>query len=276
MSKILDTMLKAMENADKQNKEQLLSKEQTEALGIIKHLKEKLSEIEIYSDINIQEYWYSSAKEMLKKYLEPSFLRNFKKPENIRVYNFKSTNKEILNDLKTKIKAVPESILIKKKVIPLINNANLNSVVPKKYKRVLTKPQILPIELTNKTRGFIEKLAKQINSTYQNNDFDACSMCMRRLLEILLILTYQRNNKENDIKDNDNYKNLSSIINFTKSNNYFNLSKKVLDTIDEFRKLGNHSAHRIYYNCLKKEIDAVKSEFRVTVEELLYKSNIKK
>src|SRR5690606_19416607 len=49
---------------------------------------------------------------------------------------------------------------------------------------------MLPPELYENTRGYIEKICRQIESTYVNSSFDACSMMMRRLVEVLLILAY--------------------------------------------------------------------------------------
>ena len=147
----------------------------------------------------------------------------------------------------------------------------------KKSEEIESDESILPNILFENTRGYIEKICKQINGCYGINCFDACAVCMRRLLEVLLILTYQKHGKESEIENApSDYKNLSSIINYTKSNNQFNLSKGTLNIMDEFRQLGNLSAHRIQYNCKKKEIDDVKREFRATVEELLYKSGLKK
>lgn len=135
---------------------------------------------------------------------------------------------------------------------------------------------IMPNSVFANTRGYIEKICQQINGSYEHNYFDGCAVLMRRLLEMLLILTYQKNGKESEIQDAPNeYKNLNYIINFTKSNNQFHLSKGTIDTMDDFRKVGNFSAHRIQYSCKRKDIDAVKKEFRVGIEELLYKAGIK-
>jgi hypothetical protein len=142
---------------------------------------------------------------------------------------------------------------------------------------IIASDEILPDSLLSNTRGYLEKIAKQINGSYEHNFNDGCAVLMRRLIEILLILTYQHHNKQSDIQElNGDYKNLSFIINYTKSNNQFHFSKSVIECLDIFRVIGNFSAHRIEYNCLKKEIKDVSKEYRATIEELLYKSGIKK
>ena len=40
-------------------------------------------------------------------------------------------------------------------------------------------------------RNYLDKLIKQINCTYKNNCFDACAVILRRLFEVVLILSYQ-------------------------------------------------------------------------------------
>ncbi len=39
---------------------------------------------------------------------------------------------------------------------------------------------------------------------------------------------------------------------------------------------GNYAAHRIEYNTTKKDLDEIKVKYRVILEELYYKSGLKK
>lgn len=141
---------------------------------------------------------------------------------------------------------------------------------------IITSNDVLPESLYKGTRGFIEKLALQINASFENNIPDGCAVLMRRLLEVLLVLGYQNDGIENEISNTEGLKNLSFIINYTVSNQIFSLSKNSYNCIDSFRKLGNFSAHRIQYNCTKSEIRKLKMEYRVLIEELLYKSGVKR
>lgn len=136
--------------------------------------------------------------------------------------------------------------------------------------------EILPEAVFTKTRGYIEYLAKQINASYENNIFDGCAVLMRRLIEILLIHTYHHIEEEIKIKPADQYKDLSAIIKDAIANPKLNLSKGTKDCLDIFRELGNFSAHRIEYNCKRGDIKNIALDYRVAVEELLYKSGIRK
>jgi len=139
-----------------------------------------------------------------------------------------------------------------------------------------TIDSIIPNGLYSNTRGYIESLSKQINAAYENNIFDGCAVLMRRLLEILLILSYEKIGIQKEIADtNGLYKNLASIIDNCIINSKLSLSKNAKGCLHEFRKLGNFSAHGIHYNAKKPDIRNVALDFRATVEELLYKSGLR-
>lgn len=136
---------------------------------------------------------------------------------------------------------------------------------------------ILPSSLYQNTRGFIESLAKQINASYEYNIFDGCAVLMRRLMEILLILSYENLNIESKITDiNGSYFMLERIISDAKTNSTIKLSRNAKEALEEFRTLGNFSAHKIYFNCKRADLKSITMNYRATIEELLYKSGIKK
>jgi hypothetical protein len=136
---------------------------------------------------------------------------------------------------------------------------------------------ILPEAVFLKSRGYIENIAKQINASYENNLFDACAVLMRRLVEILLIHTYQNYGLDSLITSSSGqYKELSGIIKDSINNQKVNLSKGTKECLDTFRILGNFSAHRIEYNCKRGDIKLVALDYRALVEELLYKAGIRK
>jgi len=126
------------------------------------------------------------------------------------------------------------------------------------------------------TRGYIEALAKQINRSYEENIFDGCAVLMRRLLEIMLILSYQKLGIEAAIKGPDgSFKMLEGIINDAKTNSKLSLSRNSKDLLDEFRTLGNFSAHKIEYICRRGYIQPLIMSYRGIITELLHKSGMK-
>jgi hypothetical protein len=134
---------------------------------------------------------------------------------------------------------------------------------------------ILPESLYANTRGFIERLARQINASYENNIADGCAVLMRRLLEILLILGYRENGKEAEIQDGATHKKLTTIIDYTISTKALLLQKDTLETLHDFRLLGNFSAHAIHYNCRKEELTKIARKYRVAIEDMLYAAKLK-
>ena len=98
---------------------------------------------------------------------------------------------------------------------------------------------------------------------------------MRRLLEVLLILTYDKLGRLSEIEENGGYKNLVNIIDHTLSNKVVVFPKEVQEVLHDFRVLGNFSAHKIEYNCKKTEITHVKMKYRLAIEVLMYKSGLK-
>lgn len=123
-------------------------------------------------------------------------------------------------------------------------------------------------------RGYLDKLIKQMNCCYKNNCYDACAVLMRRLFEILLILSYQKLGIDNEIKDTSGkYFMLEGIVSNAKNNHTLNLSRIKLE-YDKIRDMGNSSAHGITYIASEKDINDIKHKYRAAIEELFDKAGI--
>lgn len=124
-------------------------------------------------------------------------------------------------------------------------------------------------------RHFIDRLIKQINFTYGNNCYDACAVLMRRLFEILLILSYQYNGIEAEITNlQGNYLMLEGIIKNAIKSKKLAIPSRITRNYDSFREIGNNSAHSITYTAGKKDIDDIKSNYRVMMEDLYNRANL--
>lgn len=124
-------------------------------------------------------------------------------------------------------------------------------------------------------RNYLDRLIKQINHTYTNNCYDATAVLMRRLFEVLLILSYQNLGIDGEIKDSngDGYVMLDKIVKNAVSNQTLKLSR-IKKEFDVFRQVGNFSAHNITYTAGKKDIDDIKINYRVMLEELYNKAGL--
>jgi hypothetical protein len=124
-------------------------------------------------------------------------------------------------------------------------------------------------------RHYLDRLIMQINHSYEGNCYDACAVLMRRLFEVMLILTYQKLNIDDQIKNNNGngYVMLDFIVKNAVSNQTLKLSRNK-NEYDTFRKIGNFSAHNITYIAGKKDIDDIKLNYRVMLEELYNKAGL--
>jgi hypothetical protein len=162
-------------------------------------------------------------------------------------------------------------------------HANFITTLETKFPQLSEKSQdvddagtILPEVDYQKTRGYIETLAKQINASHENNLFDGCAVLMRRLVEVLLILSYRHLKVESAIQDrNGNYQMLDGIIGDAKTNSTLALSRNSKACLDTFRLLGNFSAHKIEYTCRREYIAPHIQDYRALVTELLHKAGIR-
>lgn len=124
-------------------------------------------------------------------------------------------------------------------------------------------------------RHYLDHLIYQINHSYANNCYDAAAVLMRRLFEVLLILTFQNLKIDDEIKDSQGkgYVMLDAIVKNAQSNSTIKLSR-IKNEFDTFRMIGNFSAHNITYTAGKKDIDDIKLNYRVMLEELYDKAGL--
>lgn len=137
---------------------------------------------------------------------------------------------------------------------------------------------ILPDALYNSLPSNIQSLCKQINASYEHNLYDCAAVIMRRLLECLLVLSYQNTGIEADITDKSGayHVSLDKIIKNAEQNATLNLSSNTRKDMMLFKDLGNYSAHKIWYNCTQGDIKPRILKYRAIIEELFYKSGVKK
>ena len=99
---------------------------------------------------------------------------------------------------------------------------------------------------------------------------------MRRLLEGLLVLAYHNNGIENEITEKSGWHfTLDKIIKNASQNSTLALSANSKRDMSLFKDLGNYSAHKIWYNSTKQDIEPHILKYRVIIEELMYKAGVK-
>ncbi len=169
--------------------------------------------------------------------------------------------KDYQQKVKEFITNLPQEVLRKPTITPEINYSD----------------NILPFELYRGTRQNIERIGDQINKSFCFEIFDGCSVLIRRLIEMLLILSFIEHDIKAEIKGIDgNYLQLSGIVSKAINSTTLDLSRSAKKYLEIFREKGNLSAHNPFHNARKRDLEIVQYKFRHLVEELLYKAQILK
>jgi hypothetical protein len=139
---------------------------------------------------------------------------------------------------------------------------------------VETSNSVLPLDLFDNTRGYIERVVAQVNSSYDYGLYDCCTVMCRRLLETLIIEAFEYKKNEAHILGSDgHYVSLSNLVSAIGTGGV-SLSRNGMHGLKAFKKLGDLSAHNRRYNARKDDIDRVRDGIRVTSEELLKQANL--
>lgn len=137
--------------------------------------------------------------------------------------------------------------------------------------------QIIPFSLVINTRGYIERVVHQINGSYENGCYDACAVMIRRLLETLVIETFEKHGIDKKIKDSDgHFFYLKDLIEHTKQESSWNLGRNIGKKLDHLKEIGDASAHSRRFNAQRQYIDEITHDLRVIVQEFISLANLKR
>ena len=138
---------------------------------------------------------------------------------------------------------------------------------------------VLAKSLVKGTRGYIEIVANQINSTYENGSYDASAVMIRRLVETLIIEVFEHHNIVGKIKDQKgDFLPLSDLVTSTLNEPTFNFDRSVkaaLKALPNLKWLGDLSAHNWRFNAHRSDIDQIKPSLRIIVQVLIYVAGLK-
>jgi len=136
--------------------------------------------------------------------------------------------------------------------------------------------RVVPFSIVNKTRGYIEKIANQVNGTYQMGWYDACAVLIRRLLETLIIESYEKHGLASKIKNScGDFLYLRDLINMCLAESAWNLSRNCRQGMPRLKDIGDKSAHSRRFIAQRGDIDPLLGDIRVVVQELVYLAGLK-
>lgn len=135
---------------------------------------------------------------------------------------------------------------------------------------------VVPFALVRNTRGYIERITHQINGTYSNGWYDSCAVMIRRLIETLIIESFENHNIAHVIKNPaGDFLYLSDLISKTLSESTWNLSRNAKQALPKLKDIGDKSAHSRRFNAVRNDIDKINPEIRVVVQEFVYLAGLK-
>ncbi len=169
------------------------------------------------------------------------------------------------------IKGAGNTFLLRPEALTELNKKYLPII---KAKPLIKCDAVIPTDLFENAKGYIKKVVLQLNASYLYSLFDCCAVMCRRLLESLIIETYEALNKADEIKNHDgHYMMYSGLLNYIENDNKINLGRNTVKGLKNFKRLGDLSAHNRRFNARKNDIDQIKIDLRISCEELLHLAN---
>lgn len=135
---------------------------------------------------------------------------------------------------------------------------------------------VLPLSVVAGTRGYIEKVANQVNGCYEKGWFDGCAVMIRRLVETLIIEAFEHHKISATIKGRDgDFLFLKDLVSRTLNESKWNLSRNTKRALPRLKDIGDKSAHSRRYVAHRADIDKVVDDLRVVTQELVYLARLK-
>jgi hypothetical protein len=129
---------------------------------------------------------------------------------------------------------------------------------------------VVAYDLVAGTRGYIEKVVRQINKTYDAACYDACAVLVRRLIETLIIEAFEANSTASTIKNPaGEIMPLRDLVDNMQAETSWNLGRNARKALPRLKSVGDKSAHDRRYNARRDDIDKIKDDLRTVVEELI-------
>jgi hypothetical protein len=137
--------------------------------------------------------------------------------------------------------------------------------------------QVIMKSLTHDTRSYIVQIAQQINGAYENGWYDACAVMIRRLVETLIIETFEKHGVEHKIKSpTGDYFFLRDLITATLNETAWSPSRNLKAALPKLKDVGDKSSHNRFFVAKRGDIQPLIADIRSVVQELLFQSGLKK
>ena len=137
----------------------------------------------------------------------------------------------------------------------------------------------IPKPVWTDTRRYIERTAEELNGCYQYGFYNGAGVLLRRLIETLLIETFEQLKRGEEIRQDDNYFMLKDIIKRAVESSGLPLGREsrnaLKSALTDAKTIGDRSAHNRYYMATQPDLDKLQSGMRLVVEELIQLGDLK-
>lgn len=129
------------------------------------------------------------------------------------------------------------------------------------------------MSLVRGTRGYIERIANQVNGAYANGWYDAAAVMLRRLIETLIIEAFENHHIAHKIQNTaGDFFFLRDLVTATLNETSWNLGRNARAALPKLKDIGDHSRRYLAY---KGDIQPLLSDIRTVVQELLFIAGLK-
>jgi hypothetical protein len=117
---------------------------------------------------------------------------------------------------------------------------------------------------------YLRDITIEINTTFRNGAYNACSVLLRRLLETLIIKAHTRNGTVEMAANCDGeFYHLGKLIDDVTQNQLFGLSRNAYEAMPDLKRLGDWGAHNPSVLIRYTDLEPLKAKARLCFEELL-------
>lgn len=136
--------------------------------------------------------------------------------------------------------------------------------------------QVIPTSVVHGTRGYIERVAQQVNGCYERGWFDACAVMIRRLVEIVIIEAFESKSLAHKIQNtNGDFLYLGDLIDRALAEPTWNLGRSTKRALPKLKGVGDRSAHSRRFVAYRSDIDKHIDDLRDVIQEFIYLAGLK-
>lgn len=129
---------------------------------------------------------------------------------------------------------------------------------------------LFPQSIFLNTRGYLSDFGKEACSSYDFGLYNSCLFMLRKITETLIIELYESKGIQSKIRNaNGDNLQLSELIKKVTNEPTWKLTKIVKENLPKIKLLADSSIHSKRFSAKKPDIDNIKTNVRITFEELV-------